>query len=153
MKGHRTVPITNFYIWRNKSKTDYEVLFSIPLQGNKEMIGFIRSEINGVDGNAKELLDLYQSINEGYGNGSWSSVANQNGETNAGYDSVSSGKSSGEKQTAGNGRGNPGESNRDTSNDKVSSLQDSNDAKIKYALDANGMREDGGRFYVLNRKW
>ncbi len=114
----------HFYIWRNKSKTDYEVLFRIPLEGNTEEIKFIRGELDVYSRGKKGFLNILEVLDARYGNDNWGGTTNQDIRTGKTTLSIY------ESQSEGDGRGDSGESNRDTSGNR-----------IKYALDEDGMWE------------
>lgn len=106
----------NFYIWRNNSKTDFEVAASIPIDGNEDRIDFIRGEIDDANRNGKGILNTIEVINQRYRKGNRSSTVNQDRISNVGNDRLSEGKST-RRKTDADGRGNLGESDRNTSKD------------------------------------
>ena len=60
----------NFYIWRNKSKTDYEIVFSIPIEENNNIINLTRSGIqNGTIRGSKGVSKWAANIWGGKGGG------------------------------------------------------------------------------------
>ena len=114
----------NFYIWRNNSKTDYEVLFTIPLEGNEDFVKFYRNGVNKNDRTTKNIWKMYTSYYAGSGNGLGSGSASKGTVTNGRNGRVFT------KESGIDGRRDSGEGNRDTSGNRV-----------KYALDENGMWE------------
>ena len=95
----------NFYIWENKSKTDFKVFSKIKIEGNEQLIKNIRSEIeNGTITNTKGLDLLLERVSSrgGYdssnnvvdektgGNGNYDKVYGRQPSSNAGYDSKQS---------------------------------------------------------------
>jgi len=114
-----------FYIWRNKSKTDYEVIFSIPIEENNNFINLTRSGIqDGTIRGSKGVSKWAANIWGGKRGGTVLSSGFKGSTVHGSDDQLSV------KKPEGYARGYSGKSSRDTSGNR-----------IKYALDKNGMWE------------
>ncbi len=108
----------NFYVWRNSSKTDYSILFSVPVVGNKDLTEFYRNEMIDNDGAAERIWKMYSIFNAGQGNGISGGVDAENPIADGSNGGIPYGKSKRGKTDA-DGPGDIGESSGDTSTDTV----------------------------------
>lgn len=73
----------NFYIWKNKSKTDFDVMGMLPLEGNEEIINLYRKGVeNGTYRKAEDIRRMLDELDDGYGNDDRGSVVGKDGQTN-----------------------------------------------------------------------
>ena len=108
----------NFYVWNNLDKNNYKIEIAIPIMGNDDIIELMRSGLNGINKKNEGISNLYKGFYGRYGNGDRSSIANQDRQPTSENDRLLNAKRS-ERQTDLDGRGNIGESYRDTSVGKI----------------------------------
>ena len=103
----------NFYVWRNKSKTDYSILFSIPIVGNEADINYMRGGINEVNAGKEGLFRLSKTLDKRYGNSSGGGLNDENIRAGKGDVSLFERKSRSDR------REDIGKGDRDSSESKV----------------------------------
>lgn len=59
----------NFYFWRNNSKTDYDVIAQVEIDGNEDVIdlirkGFENGETHGIDDGTKRLAEIVAGVRD-----------------------------------------------------------------------------------------
>ena len=116
---------SNFYIWENKSKTDYKVFSSIPIEGNKDIINLARRDIkNGTYRGTEGFNTRANRIRSGKRGSTVLGSRLERASTHGSDDRLSV------RQPESNERRYSEKSRRDTPENRV-----------KYALDENGMWE------------
>ena len=129
----------NFYVWKNNSRTDYELLLSISIDGNEDLIDLYRSEIDGADRTREDIRRMSGKYDAGQRNGVGSRAnTERQSASNARNAGFYIGASSGGRNPDGGGRRSTGESGRDISDDKIdNSLYDD----INYSIDSYDTQE------------
>lgn len=69
----------NFYFWRNNSKTDYDVIAQVEIDGNEDVIdlirkGFENGETHGIDDGTKRLAEIVAGVWDRRRGNSWNNA-------------------------------------------------------------------------------
>jgi len=120
----------NFYVWRNNGKNKFRIEFVSPIGVNNDFVEFYRNEVINNDGEAETIWKMYSYYYEGQGDGIGGRTYAERNSPNGRNDEVS--QKEFREWDGIDGRGNSGESNRDTV-ETDSGIE----PKINYALSSH----------------